>query len=279
MAIETTKGRGPRFYFDTADPSVKYPGVTSILDTLSKPSLPNWYARRTAELAVDSLGFVGEMADRGGREAAVQYLAGAARRYTRDRADIGSEAHDMFERMIRGQRVGYVSRDMEPFKRHFGEFLDTVQPELVRAEEVAWSDRHAYAGSFDATLRLRLDDRGRPDPQGDSALVIADWKTGRNIYPTVALQMSAYAHADVVVAPDGQRAPMPVYDGACVLHITADGWDFMPVRIDSEDVFSTFLHLRAVFDWEREISKTVIGDSIAGGDAGFVTGTQRRGKR
>lgn len=278
MPIETTKGRGPRFYFDTANPSVKYPGVTSIIDTLNKPSLPNWYARRTAELAVDSLSFVGEMAERGGREAAVQYLSGAARRYTKDRADLGSDAHDMFERMIRGERVGYVPRDLEPFKRHFTEFLDAVQPELVRAEEVAWSDTHRYAGSFDATLRVRLDDRGKPDPQGDPALVIADWKTGRNIYPSVALQMSAYANADVIISPDGQRSFMPEYDGACVLHITADGWEFIPVRIDRSDVFGSFLHLRAAFDWEREVSKTVIGDPIASGQAGFVTGTQRRGK-
>lgn len=277
MPIQTTQGRGPRFYFDTADPSVKYPGVTSILDTLNKPSLPTWYARRTAELAVDSLSFINEMTERGGREAAVQYLAGAAYRYTRERAEIGSAAHDMFERMIRGQHVGYVPRDLEPYRRHFGEFLDAVQPELVRAEDVAWSDTHRYAGSFDATLRVRLDDRGKPHPQGDPALVVADWKTGRNIYPSVALQMSAYAHADVVIDPDGDRSPMPVYDGACVLHITPDGWEFIPVRVDRE-VFEVFLSLRRAFDWERDISRTVIGDPIASGQASFVTGTQRRGK-
>ena len=277
MPIETTKGRGPRFYFDTANPSVKYPGVTSIIDTLNKPSLKTWYARSTAELAIDSLDFVGQLVQRAGREAGIQYLAGAPYRYTRERADLGSQAHDLFERMIRGERVGYVPRDLEPFRRHFAEFLDAVQPELVRAEEVAWSDTHKYAGSFDATLRLRLNDRGKPDPQGDPALVISDWKTGRNIYPSVALQMSAYAKADMIISPDGQRAPMPVYDGACVLHITADGWDFMPVRID-DDVFQSFLALRRAFDWERETSKTVIGDSIASGEAQFITGTQRRAR-
>jgi hypothetical protein len=219
------------------------------------------------------------MVDRGGRAGAVQYVSGASRRYTKERSDIGSEAHDLFERMIRGERVGYVSRDMDPYKRHFGEFLDAVQPELVRAEDVAWSDTHQYAGSFDGILRIRLNEDGKPDPSGEPALVVADWKTGKNTYPDVALQMSAYAHADKVIAPDGTEEPMPDLDGAVVLHITPDVCAFKPVRIDKSDVFAQFLHLRETFEWDRRVSKTVLGDPIwfAGGE--LVTGTQRRASR
>jgi hypothetical protein len=232
-----------------------------------------------AELAVDSIEFIQQMVDRGGRAGAVQYVSGASRRYTKERSDIGSEAHDLFERMIRGERVGYVSRDMDPYKRHFGEFLDAVQPELVRAEDVAWSDTHQYAGSFDGILRIRLNEDGKPDPAGEPALVVADWKTGKNTYPDVALQMSAYAHADKVIAPDGTEEPMPDLDGAVVLHITPDVCAFKPVRIDKSDVFAQFLHLRETFEWDRKTSKTVLGDPIwfAGGE--LVTGTQRRASR
>jgi hypothetical protein len=279
VAIKTTEGKGPRFYFDTDNPAVKLPGVTSIVGMLPKPFLTFWAAKMAAELAVDSIEFIQQMVDRGGRAGAVQYVSGASRRYTKERSDIGSEAHDLFERMIRGERVGYVSRDMDPYKRHFGEFLDAVQPELVRAEDVAWSDTHQYAGSFDGILRIRLDEDGKPDPAGEPALVVADWKTGKNTYPDVALQMSAYAHADKVIAPDGTEEPMPDFDGAVVLHITPDVCAFKPVRIDKPDVFAQFLHLRETFEWDRKTSKTVLGDPIWSAGENLVTGTQRRASR
>jgi hypothetical protein len=228
-----------------------------------------------AELAVDSLDFIEQMAARD-RDGAVQYLKGAANRYTKTRSKVGSDAHDLFERLIRGEYVGRVHPDMEPYRRLFEEFLAAVQPELIRAEDIAWSDTHEYAGSFDAVLRVKLDDQGNPHPQGDPAQLMVDWKTSKATYPDVALQMSAYSHADWIVSPDGTRIPMPVFDGAAVLHITPDQVAFKPVRIDEADVFATFLHLREVFKWDREISKTVIGDPIWSTGSALVTGTQRR---
>lgn len=277
MTIRTVQKSGSRFYFDTAQPDIKVPGVTSIVGMLPKPFLQFWNAKMVAELAVDSLDFIKQMAERD-RQGAVDYLKGAARRYTKIRADVGSDAHDLFERMIRGESTGSIHPDLRPYHQHFSEFLDIVQPELVRAEDVAWSDEHQYAGSFDAMLRLKLDDNGKPDPHGDSALVVADWKTSKSTYPDVALQMSAYAHADRIISPSGESEPMPEFDGACVLHITPDAWEFKPVRIDRDDVFGHFLHLRETFKWDREVSKTVLGSPIAGSSAALVTGTQRRAK-
>jgi hypothetical protein len=125
-------------------------------------------------------------------------------------------------------------------------------------------------------LRLRLDDNGKPHPQGDPALVMADWKTSKATYPDVALQMSAYAHAEYIVAPDGSRTAMPKFDGAVVLHITGDQAAFKPVRIDEADVFEHFLSLRHTFDWVNRVSNTVLGDPIWSTDGALVTGTQRR---
>lgn len=277
MAVQTIKRSGSRFYFDTRAPDHKVPGVTSIVGMLPKPFLGPWNAKETAVLAVDSLAYIKEMAARD-REGAIDYLKGAARRYTNTRAKVGSDAHDMFERMVRGDYVGRVHPDLEPYKRNFAEFLETVQPELVGAEDVAWSDAHDYAGSFDATLKVKLDDNGRLHPQGDVAHLMTDWKTGKNTYPDVALQMSAYAHADRIISADGTSRPMPIFDGAAVLHITPDQWAFKPVRIDRDDVFATFLRLREIFDWDRDISKTVLGKPIASGGGDRVTGTQRRAR-
>lgn len=280
MGIRTVQRSGSRFYFSEDAPEIKYPGVTSVIGMLNKPFLPFWQAKMVAELAVDSQDVIGPMAKRD-RQGAVDYLKGAANRYTKSRASIGSQAHDLFERLIRGQAVGRVHPDMEPYRRLFEEFLSAVQPELVRAEDVAWSDTHKYAGSFDGILRLRLDEGGKPDASGEWATVMADWKTSKATYPDVALQMSAYANADFIISPDGEHAPMPDFDGAVVLHITADQAAFKPVRIAAEngkpDVFPYFLALRESFDWAQSVSKTVLGDPIwSSGDA-LVTGTQRRG--
>ncbi|MFD8955708.1 hypothetical protein ACFV0W_01940 [Streptomyces anulatus] len=255
--------------------AIKYPGVTSIIAMLPKPFLVWWAARMTAEAAVSNLPAVASIAERD-EAGAVDYLRNAHSRYTKLRARIGSEAHDLFERMARGEAIGRVHPDLEPYREGFAEFLDVVRPELVRAEDIAWSDSHGYAGSFDAILRVRLGEDGKPDHQaGEWHLLIVDWKTSKSTYPDVALQMAAYAHADKIVAPDGTSEPMPEFDGAAVLHITPDGWAFKPVRIDPE-VFDIFLTLRKVFTWDRDISKTVIGRAIAESARRLITGTQRR---
>jgi hypothetical protein len=277
-SVRTIQRGGSRFYVHPDAPEIKVPGVTSVVGMLPKPFLQFWNAKMVAELAVDSLPFVAQMAERD-RSGAVDYLKGAARRYTKIRAEIGSAAHDLFERMIRGEFVGHVHPDLIPYRDHFADFLAAVNPELVGAEDVAWSDAHEYAGSFDAILRVWLDEEGNPTPDrsGDPVLLIVDWKTSKDTYPDVALQMSAYAHADRIISPDGTSRPMPEFDGAAVLHITPDQWAFKPVRIDPE-IFDFFLTLRKVFTWDRDVSKTVIGRAIAKSAAKLVTGTQRRGK-
>ncbi|UFQ15499.1 MULTISPECIES: hypothetical protein [Streptomyces] len=255
--------------------AIKYPGVTSVVAMLPKPFLVWWAARMTAEAAVSNLPAVASIAERD-EAGAVDYLRNAHSRYTKLRARIGSEAHDLFERMIRGEAIGRVHPDLEPYRAGFADFLDTVRPELVRAEDIAWSDSHEYAGSFDAILRVRLGEDGKPDHvSGEWHTLIVDWKTSKSTYPDVALQMAAYAHADKIIAPDGTSEPMPEFDGAAVLHITPDGWAFKPVRIDRE-VFDVFLTLRRVFTWDREISKTVLGRAIAESARRLITGTQRR---
>lgn len=274
--IRTIHRGGSRFYLDADLPEVRLPGVTSIIGMLPKPFLMYWAAKMTAELAVDSLPFVQQMAERD-RQGAIDYLKGASRRYTQIRADVGSKAHDLFERMIRGEDVGKVHPDLEPYRARFADFLATVNPELVRAEDVAWSDRHQYAGSFDAIIRVWLDADRRPTPDrsGTPVLLMVDWKTSADTYPEVALQMAAYAHADRIIGPDGSSEPMPDVDGAAVLHITPEQWALKPVRIDT-DVFDLFLVLRRVFVWDRETSKTVIGKALAASSRKLVTGTQRR---
>ncbi|MFI8263693.1 hypothetical protein [Streptomyces sp. NPDC085665] len=273
--IRTIMRGGSRWYVDP-ETAIKHPGVTSIISMLPKPFLTHWAARMAAETAIRNLPAVASIAERD-EDGAIDYVRNAHVRYTKIRAKVGSEAHDMFERMVRLEEIGRVHPDLEPYRIGFAEFLTAVRPELVRAEDIAWSDTHGYAGSFDALLRVWLGEDGKPTPDrsGTPHLLMVDWKTSKSTYPDVALQLAAYAHADRIISSDGTSEPMPEVDGAAVLHITPDQWAFKPVRID-EEVFGVFLTLRSVFEWDRTISKTVIGRAIAKSTRRLVTGTQRR---
>ncbi|WP_405560661.1 hypothetical protein [Streptomyces sp. NBC_01180] len=273
MAIERQTKHGVRHYFDTNDPQRLLPGVTSILDMLPAKFLQRWNADMAADRALASIDYLQRMADTSPRDAK-RWVAGAAYAHMKARGDIGSKAHDMFEKMIRGISVGYVHSDMEPYRRQFQEFIDSVHPELFRAEDVAWSNTHGYVGSFDALLWLRLDAAGRYDPSAERGLYMVDWKTSKRNNVKVALQLSAYANADLLVTADGDAEPMPKVAGAYVLHITEDQWTFPPVDIGA-DVFAHFLHLRQTFVWENELSKTVIGKAQYGSKQ-FISGTERR---
>ncbi len=297
MAIKTDDSGASRYYFPEETPELRYPGVTSVIDILGKPFLQRWAANMAADLALDSIDYLQRMADRD-RDGAKRYVAGAAKRYTDQRAAIGSKAHDLFERMIRGDERSTatyadgrfrwrVHPDMEPYRRQFAEFLAMVKPQLVRAEDVAWSDTYKYAGSFDAWLRLRvwLTPEGKwvldPDglhPESFWVDVIADWKTSKSVWPSVALQMGGYAGADFIISPDGQREAMPVFDGAVVLHITPDGWTLYPVYSDQlGKAFGYFLHLRELFEWGRVDERNALGKRLASSTKGLITGTERRG--
>ncbi|MFE9381763.1 hypothetical protein ACFYMO_00780 [Streptomyces sp. NPDC007025] len=281
--VDTVKSKGARFYVNDARPNVTVPGVTSIISMLPKQDfLAPWSAGLAADLAIDSFDYLKDMAARD-RAGARRYIAGASRRYTEVRSKLGSRAHDVFERLMNGEEVGYVHSDIVNHVEHFRQFLAAVDPELVRAEDVAWSYEHEYAGSFDAILRIwvRVGKDGKlaitPDRSGTPVLVMVDYKTSKSTYSDVALQLAAYRYADVIIAPDGSESPMPEIESAAVLHITDDQWSFKGVRADRE-VFDAFLTLRKTFTWVRETSRDVIGKPLAKSASGMVTGTQRRGK-
>ncbi|MFF3975292.1 hypothetical protein [Streptomyces sp. NPDC001828] len=238
--------------------------MTSVLGMLPKVFLNYWYASQVANAAVDHVGAVVDMMIRGDRNGAVDYLKRAPGRFTKQAADTGSAAHDIFERLARGEDVTRVHPDLRSYADHFREFLDQVQPEFLFLEDAVWSDQHHYAGSFDAIARIGTE------------TVVLDWKTTRSgVHEEVALQLSAYANADRIVRADtGESVPVPAIDAAAVLHVRPEGWKLVPVR-HSPDLFGVFLHLRQVFEWERTLKSGVIGRAVASGGA-VETGTQRR---
>ena len=243
--VKTFSAKGSRFYVHP-DTGESVPGVTSILNQLPKPFLQYWSAKLVAEYAFDNHAAWGGLE----RQAAVDLLKGAPRRYTSGRADIGSEAHDAFEKIGNGDDPGPIRIEVQPYVDQFNNFLDDFQPEFIGQELTVWSEDHRYAGSTDAFVRIQ----GEP--------VVVDWKTTKSIYPEVGLQLAAYRFADHVIDQYGTQSPIPMLNGGAVLHVREDGYDLVPLRCD-EKVFEIFLALRNFsFEWSAEISKTVVGAPI-----------------
>lgn len=261
--LSTIQRANSRFYVHP-ETNEKVPGVTSIINMLPKPFLQGWAAKMTAEWTADNAGAFLDLLIRGERQAAVDMAKGASRRNTSTAANTGTLVHDYFEMYARGNAPKRVHPDVQPFVKHIADFHQRYQPEYLFLEEAVWSDEHRYAGSFDWIAKI------------DDEVVMGDVKTTRSgVHEEVALQLSAYANADHIILQDGGKAELPKIEAGAVAHFRPDGWKLVPVRID-ESVFSYFVTLRQVFDWDRDIKKSVLGDPAYDSQASESTGSQRR---
>lgn len=261
--VKTISRSGSRFYVEPQT-KLKVPSVTSIVDMLPKPFLTYWASKTTAELAVDCIGELVGLAVRD-RAGAIDWLKRAPQRQTSGAADTGTEVHEYYEKLAKGEKLGRVHPDVQPFVNHINDFHDRYQPEYLFIEESVWSDTHLYAGSFDAIAKI------------DGEIVIVDAKTTRSgVHSEVAMQLAAYSNADRIIDQNGDNQDLPAITAGAVLHLRPEAWKFVPVRQDDE-VFSYFLTLRKVFDWVKDVSDSVLGkpdyESVAS------TGSERRAKR
>ena len=256
--VATFHQGGSRFYVHpgTGD---KVPGVTSVLNMLPKPFLKAWAAKLVATNAVEQIDVIKAMAERD-PDGAIDYLKRSPDRFTKGAADVGTMAHGIFESQARGETLGRLTPELQVYADHHAHFLDTVQPKALLLENTVWSETHSYAGSFDGFYEI----------QGTRAWV--DNKTTRSgVHAEVALQLSAYAHADYIIDDEGEQHLLPEASHGLVVHVRPEGWALYEVPIGDE-VFDYFLHLRKTFEWDR-IARKVVGKPVLTGAAlgGAVT--------
>lgn len=244
--------------------------VTTILDALPKKALVGWAAREVAEYAVANRRIVDGMlegvrlqkrpdgtlvvSDADAVQAAVDYLKGSPYRSRDRKKDLGTLVHREVEAHILGQERPEVPPDAARHMEHFRRFIDVWQPDFLASEMTVWNRTESYGGTLDFIARM-----------GDRT-VICDVKSGKDIYPEVALQLCAYWRAECAILPDGTEQPMPDIEGAVALHLTEDGYRLLPIHIDDR-TWDAFRFVREVFRWEDELSKRCIGDALAGPDA------------
>jgi hypothetical protein len=217
--------QGARFYSwgDRND----YVSVTTILGaTVPKPALPAWAARTVAEFAVGQRDLLAQMVGEGDPKSiagAVDWLKGAPWR-DRDRAaNIGTAVHAYAEAIARGATGVVIPEDVAPFIPAFTQFLRDWDPEYIETEATVYSPGWGYAGTLDAVARI------------EGKVILLDTKTGKDVYPEVALQLAGYEGADFIGRADGRTEdPLPEIEGNAVLHLRPEGYRLVPVTVDFE---------------------------------------------
>jgi hypothetical protein len=293
-ALARSDEEGRRFY-TFGDPPESFWSVTTIISGGLPKHLQAHYAKMAAELAYESILARGPHSRAGAivrrlaalgraniierqargelktirlekqseRDLALRWLKGAADRHRDAAAERGSAVHAEAEQLVLAharessrlflehERVAPWPAELAAYQRSFTNWLDDYHPEFLAAEATVFNRTQAYAGTLDTIVRVEL-------PSGVVITPVVDFKTGKAIYPEVALQLAPYARGEFIGHPDGvTELPMPTVDSGAVLHLTPNGYQFRLVRIDQE-IYEAFLFVRESYRFAIDLAKTVL---------------------
>lgn len=227
-------------YYQIGEDPTFHQGVTGILGVISKYALLPWTAKITAEYMrktmitlMKSDRFVKEqyMTDKFW-DLFVKRSKKQARFVKEKAAQIGSEAHNSFDRCIRKEVD--MAEDL-PFQSSFAYWLKTEKLKIIQGDSKVGSKIHRYGGSFDA---IGVDENGK--------IWIIDFKTGKNIWDTHAYQVAAYGQA-MMETYGLDEMPQGV-----IVRFEKDKKQYERKEIlNMNDSFQTFLNAKALFEAEK----------------------------
>lgn len=254
-APKLARGKTGRRYIwppNTDNPELVVPSVTTILNNLNKPALPNWAAREVATYAVENqINWTDLPAGD-----AIDLLKRAPYRNMRKRGNIGTAVHAAVEAWIAqpGDEPPEVDDlDLLPYIAGAISFLNEQVHRVVHAEATIFNRKYEYAGTADAIVKLR-----------NGHIAVVDWKTSRAIYPESALQVVAYANGDFVGREDGRKVKFPPPTAAYVVHLPGDAtYKAYPVPL-TERAFRTFTALRSIQKWRDDHEADAFAETISG---------------
>lgn len=231
-------------------PPVECPSVTTILNNINKPALVNWAALEVAKYAYTERDTWHKLDE----PAAVDLLKRAPYRDSRKKMDVGTAVHIAVDAHLKrdtGEPPVVTDLDLLPYIAGAIRFLDDHVQRIVRSEATLVNLTYRYAGTCDLVAKLK-----------NGALAVIDWKTGKRLYPEVALQLAAYANNEFGVNADGTRYNLAPITHAVAVHLTGDGtYTAQPVEL-TDQLFKTFIALRTLQKYRDTMESSVLGDPL-----------------
>lgn len=248
-----------RGYYTT--PYGRLMSVTTILDNgVAKPGLPHWYASETATRAIDSIPKLARLRGHLARTEAHAWLKAAANEKKDAAGELGSWVHNAAEAYVLGAPFEEPDEQQAPFFAALMRFLNDHDPQVEAAELTVANPDDGWAGTGDAWWRL-------PRTKFGPALILGDYKTGKNAHAEAAMQLSAYRRATVGWLKDGTEVVPPTPQDAVVIHIRPDKYPdtgYRVIPVDTSDaVYAAFLNVRDVaLGWTKGLAKTALGEPL-----------------
>lgn len=231
-------------------------GVTTLIGKgLPKEVLAYWSARTVAEYVADNEYGVEQLRAMG-RGPMVAALKGIPWQARDEAAVRGTDVHALAEQIVHGEAV-VVPPQLSGYLEGYVRFLDKFGVEPILTERSVGNRTHWYAGRFDLIALI------------GGVVWMADVKTSRKVYGSIALQTHAYANAEFYVDDDDPDTehPMPEVERHGVLHVTESGTELRPLD-SSEKPWRLFQHVAFVAK-NREAIDAFIDEPVT--DLGSLT--------
>ena len=243
--LKTVTLAGSRFYEHPVT-GQQVPGVTTVIDVLSKPALPRWAAKETATFAVANRKSWQDLDE----QAAVDLLKGAPWRMSGSAMSKGTEIHAIAEKLLMNEQVDFVPPDVQNSVRGVAQIIDWLKPEVIHMEASIWNMTKGYAGTTDLIAKI------------DGETWLLDWKSSKDVYPDMGLQLAAYGHGEVILKPDGTEIPVPKIDKFAVAHVPKEGKASIVMIDVTEADFGAFTAALAIFEWRAGRAKEIIKTKV-----------------
>lgn len=200
------------------------PSVTTILEAMPKPQLIYWAAKLSARAVLQGEAETEEQAT---SAITIAKSEGAKR---------GSLVHSLTEAADNGASpdINSLPPDIRPYALAHQKFVNDFKPKLIYNEQTAVNLTFGYGGTIDRVYEI------------DGKMVIVDYKTSANYYPSMGLQLAAYRNAEFTITPDGKYEPMPKIDQTMVVLLGDDGGYTVK---DTNESLEIFLALKKIWLW------------------------------
>jgi hypothetical protein len=218
---------------------VDYPSVTSIRKMAGQSiNLVQWQINQVIARAMTEHDTLEKMLRESPEAATASWLRKATTAARDAAANVGTQVHDA---AAAGLRLDQVGPEVAPMLRQYRSWIDDTGANVLVAEKQVFNLTVGYAGTFDMIARF---------PNGQ--LWMIDLKTGKGTYPDHALQLEAYARAEIVGEDDQIDRDATEYlkqvTGRAILHLQPEGWTFKVIP-QSNETWVAFRGLLAFARW------------------------------